>query len=324
MPIENEELITEAQELELNTDDYDDEESLQTAIDEKKEEIKREEEKNKDPDFLKSEAKKAYLARDKAKREARTLKSKIQKLEDKLESTVDQEKVDELQEQLNTLLEEKKQREEEEEQKKLEKADELERTKIRAKKEVESVKSEFQKEIDKFKTQFEELNTKTKKKDEEIEDLRRVKLDNELLSSAERYKAIKPSQIVKMLRNEAYWDNDLKGWRFAKYDEKGKQIDELESEEFVKEFLEDPDNDNLVEAEVNKGGTGHQKTDTSKPPVKKTKTGEYDPKDPKIIEEAEHRDMTPEHLIAVWIKRDEKLKKIEERRKERDNKRRNL
>jgi hypothetical protein len=118
------------------------------------------------------------------------------------------------------------------------------------------------------------------------------------------------------IRQDAYWDKDLKEWRFAEYDEKGKQTDDLTPSEKVKKILEDPDNDNLVEAEVNKGGTGHKKSDTGKAPPAKPKPGEYDPKDPKVVEEAEKRDMTPEALINVWKKRDEKFKKIEERRKE--------
>jgi hypothetical protein len=321
--IENEELLTEAEELEIEVDDHKDEESLQKAVDEKKAELEKKKEKDADPEFWKSEAKSAFEIRDKAKKENRTLKNKIKNLEEKLDNTVDKDKVDELQEQLDTLLEEKKKREDEEEEKRLEKADEAERVKIQEKKKRDALESDFDKKMKDFEEKFNKATERLETQSKEIVTLRRAKLSNEIRDYAAEGGAYNPRQIDKLLSADAEYDKDTDSFYFPVYDEKGKLTDELSVKEKVKEFLEDPDNDNLVESKVNKGGTGHKKAEMGKPSEKKPKPGEYDPKDPDIIKEAERRDMKPETLISIWTKRDEKKKKIEENRKERNRLRSN-
>lgn len=327
MPIENEELIEKAQELEINVDDHDDEDSLQDAIDEAESKKAESEKKKKDPEYLESEAKKAYKARDRAKQEARTLRTKIKELEESQKGKVDQAKLDELQEQLDDLLEKEQEREEEEEKKKLEKADEVEKVKIRSEKEMTKMQKDFDTKLKEFEERFNKTTERLQGKEKEVESLRRIRLGNEIRDVAGDMKAYNPKQIVKLLADDFEYDEELDKFFYpVKEIKRGELtlVDEKTVEERVKEFLEDPDNDNLVEAEINKGGTGHKKTESGKVPEKKTKTGEYDPKDSYIIKEAEKRDMTPENLIKTWIKRDEKMNKIKENREERRKEERQL
>ena len=74
------ELIEKAKSLGLDATKFgEDEGKLEAAIKEKEEEAK----KNSDPEYLKTEAKKAFEARDKAKADARKLADKVKEMEDK-------------------------------------------------------------------------------------------------------------------------------------------------------------------------------------------------------------------------------------------------
>lgn len=314
-----EELLEKAKSLGLEVDDYDDEESLQRAIEEKEKENRKKEEdededKEKDIDFWKSEAKLAFESRDKAKKELRLVKSKIKTLEEKLSSSVDPEEYKNLKSKLDELLNEKREREEEEERKRLEKADEVEKIKIRSKKEIEAMQKEFESKFKELNNNLNKFNEKLSEKEAEINNLRRLRLENEIMDSAVEFKAYNPKQIVRLLSGDFEYDETLGKFTYPVKDEKGKLIDEKTVKERVKEFLSDPENDNLVESKANIEGTGHKKSVSKDVEGDKSKFGDYDPKDPSIVEEAEFRGLEPEQLISIWRKRDEKLKRIKERR----------
>lgn len=310
MPIENKELLEEAEDLEIDTDDYEDEESLQKIVDEKK---ANKDKKEKDPNYLESELKKVISQRDSAKKDKRALKKKIEDLESKMTSSLTTEELESLKEEIEELREFRKAAEEKEEEESLKNKTALEKAEINFNKQLEAFKKKTDDEFKKFQDQLKVKETELQKREVEVKDLRKVRAKNEILDVATKMKAYNPSQIVKLLIGDFSYDEDLDTFVYHVKDEKGKLIDEKSVEERVREFLEDPDNDNLIESTVNKGGTDSDKnldTVDNKNKLKRNKDSKYDPNSEKIKNEAMLRDMKPEELIAIWEMRDVRLSKI--------------
>jgi len=280
MPIENKELLDKAKELEITVDDDTKEDDLKIAISDKEKEIKDAKDRENDPEYLKTqtekmkeEAKKAFEARDNAKKEKRLLQKKIDDLEDTLAGKPDTEELKDLQKKLKDLEDFKKKKEEEEEEKALENKSELEKAQARHQKDLNN----FQLQLDALKTQMEdEKNQHTAtlvEKEKELDQQRKRDLGVQIREVAEKAKAYNPRQIEKLLKDEFEFDKNLGTWeRFSK-DSRGKEVTQT-IEERVEEFLSDPDNDNLVESEV-KGGTGARGTDITKDKGKKEVKSKY-------------------------------------------------
>jgi len=310
MTIENESLLKEAEELKIDVKKFDEEEVLQDAVDEKKDEIEEQKKKENDVEYWKAEAKKSFEERDRFKKDYRTVNKKLGELTDKLNEAPNKSEFDKIQNELKELKKLKDDLDELAAAKELEDKTELEKQEIRFKKEIDRFEINF-------KAQLEEVSKKVGQRDEqlgerekEIKRLRRYQLDSEIMKVANKHKAYNPSQIVKLVSSDFTYDETLEKFTFHVLDEKGKLIDEKSVEERIKEFLEDPDNDNLVESEVNTTGTGEKKSDKF---VSGKKRGGYDPKDPKLVEQADFKGLSVDDHIDILIKRDEKLKKIKEK-----------
>ena len=316
-------MLDKAEELKLKVEDFETEDELQSAIDQKLED-----EAGDDPDKLKAkldyqkgENKKAFDARDRAKKDVRTLKSKhdatakeLSDLKKKLEGAPSSEEYTEIKSQLEEILEEREER-------KLSKMDDADKAKVRFDKQLTDFEKKFESTTSKFEDKLKEKDDEIAKSKDEVKSLRKVRLGSEIVDAAVVGKAYNPRQIEKILSSDFIYDDKLDSFTFLVRDAKGKIVDELSVEERVKDFLDDSDNDNLVRSEA-KGGTGTKEGASSAAAEKATensrlsagklsrKAGEYDPKDPTLIEEAEFKGLTVEDHIETLKLRDEKMGKI--------------
>lgn len=325
--IENQELIDKAKELEINVDDFESEDDLQEAIDTKlKDESLDADELREKLEFQKEQAKKAYAARDKAKKDTRKIKAKmtehektIEEMQKKLEAAPDMEEFKKLQKEMSEIQKAK-------EEKELEKMDEAQKAEIRFNKKMEEFNKKLEATESSFTKKLEETEGALEKSQKEVTQLRKVRLESEILAEAAKLDAYNPGQIAKLLSGEFNYDKDLETYTAVVRDDKNKIVDELSVKEKVKQFLEDPDNDNLVRSKA-KGGTGSKETGTGSSNAagetkddlnqlklggknRKSKDGKYDPKDKDLIAEADIKGLSVEDHIAILEMRDAKMNKI--------------
>jgi len=195
---------------------------------------------------------------------------------------------------------------------KLDKMDEIERVRLESKKEAEK----FQKQMDDLKKEFEkEKGERDKEFDiaqKKISNLRKSTLDMDIMEAAVKGKAWNPKQVVKLVRDDFTYDDDLDKYSFIKRDSKGKVEDELSIPEYVDAYLKDESNENLVKSDVNTSSLHSDKTKPGEKPIP-TKS-KYNPKDPDIIREADLQDVSVERHIKYLEMKDEAMAKKEEKK----------
>lgn len=331
MKTENQELIDKAKEFDLDLEDYDNAEDLQEAIDEAQEKADAE---NDDIDsvkekleFQKAESKKAFDARDKAKKDARRIKGKLSEqektlkdLQKQLEAAPDMKEFKALQEKMQTIQDEA-------DEKALAKMDDAQKAEVRFNKKLEEFNKKLESTEQSFSKKLEETEAKLAKSETEISDLRKVRLGAEIVTEAVKGGAYNPEQIKKILEGDFKYDKDLEIFTSVERNEKGKIVDELSVKERVQQFLGDSDNDNLVKSKA-KGGTGSKETGTSSSNAagenkdddldtsrlggadRKSKDGTYDPKSKTLIAEADDKGLSVEDHIETLNLRDAKMNKI--------------
>ena len=330
MKTKNQELIDKAEEFDLDLEDYDNEEDLQEAIDDKQDEL---DEDSDDLDsvkekleFQKEEAKKAFKARDTAKKDTRKIKGKLSEqektiadMQKKLDAAPDMEKFKEQQKKLDKLVEEA-------DEKALSKMDDAQKAEVRFNKKMEEFDSKLAASEESFGKQLKDTKQELANSKQEITDLRKIRLGAEIVTEAAKGGAYNPDQIKKILESDFNYDKDLETFTSVERNEKGKIVDELTVKERVKKFLDDPDNDNLVKSKA-KGGTGSKNTGTGSSKAagetneddlehrlggknRKTSKGEYDPKDKDLIMDADDKGLSVEDHIATLKLRDAKMNKI--------------
>jgi len=304
-----EELVKKAEELKIDTSKYETEDALHDAIEASEKTKKTDDDKNKTEHekYLAAELKRVIEQRDTEKKERRKLNDKIKDLETKLSTAPSEDDLTSLKSQLKELKEFKEtmdaKREEEEDKKR----SESERQEIAHKRELEKLQTNLEQQLAKLQDQLNKKEEETRKSAEKIQSLRYFRLENEIAQHAITYKAIKPRQIVGLLKDEAVYDENLDKFYFPVFDNKGKLINELSVDDKVKSFLEDPDNDNLVNSGINTDSLHTKKSDGDKATPS---YGKYDPKDSKLIQEAQDRRLTVEDWIQIKLKKDEKFQKI--------------
>ena len=317
----DEKLLEKAEELGLDVNEDTTEEELQSLIDAKTEELDAKGKKSGDPEesaeYYKSEAKKAYEARDKVKKERRRLAAQLRELQDKIDQAPNVDEYKKLEEELAALRDFKKEIEDEREAKELEQKTEVEKTKIRFEKQLQELQDRMT-EIENSKKQIEEEKERAlKEKETEISQLRMGTLEAEVMKVANKLNAYNPTQIYRLLKDEFTFDQTIGA--FTKLiKEKGKIVDELSVEEVVTKFLEDPNNDNLVKSKVKRGMKSDELNsgESSKGKKNDYKDYGYDPKDETIKRKADLAGLSPEDYIYTLILRDKKKKLIEEKRAE--------
>jgi hypothetical protein len=296
-----EQLETQAAELGVEFDENVSDDDLSSKIAEKTTDTED------DPEYYKSELKKVISQRDKEKSEKRKLQNKMNELEAKMKDTPNSSEYETLKQSFEELKAFKEEQEKKQEEEEMKNKSEFERAEIAYKKQIKEMQEKFQSDFEKLQTQLQERESILKEKDLKIEQSRKIGLERDILEFAHKYKALNPQQVVKLLSPDFTYDDNLEKWVVLKK-EKGKIVDEMDINDYVKSFLEDKSNENLVRATVNNDGSGHHENPSVKPTA--GKTGSYDVNDAKLKKEAEMRSMKVEDYIDVLKIRDAKLEKI--------------
>ena len=316
-----EELEAKAKELnvDFNSDTPDEEiKSMISIIEDKNK-------NNKDPEYLEAEMKKAIDARDKAKKEKRFFKSKMdelekqkEELEKQVKDTPDKNKLEELNVELKDLKEFKESVEKEKRKKEEEQLDEVGKLQARIKRKEEEHKELIDKAkqdtTSTFETKLNEALGTIKTQSKAIESLRGSRLEADIMKAANKCGAIEPSHVFKMLKNDFSYDDEENKFFFYTRDKKGDIKDEIEIKDYIKDFLDKEENDYLVKADF-KGSSFNTLKNQDRSKNKKTDFGDYNPKDPKLLLEAEKEGISIEGLIRSKMKRDAKMKKVRENKK---------
>lgn len=218
---------------------------------EEKEEEKEEKEENEEL-IPRSMLEDAIKSRQAAKKKLRETMKQLEELSSlKEESEELKSRLDEYSKLKKEMDRIKKEREEKE----LETKTEAEKEAIKARKELESLREEFQSKIDEAMKGIEKKDEVINSLSGEVENLRSFKLERELLAAATKYKAINPNQIVKLLKNDFEYDKTDDSYYHNVKTKTGSLKDQVDVETYVKNFLEDDDNSNLVSAGM-RSGTG--------------------------------------------------------------------
>ena len=316
------ELEKKAKELSLDFTEETTDEELADAI----KEAEDTQDDDKDLDFFKNEFEKAKQRRDAALKDKRTLQKKLDTLSKDLEGRPAKEEFETLKTQLTELAKFKQTIEEEVERKKNENLDEVAKAKLRAEKAEKEKDIKYKEGLDtataKFQKQLDDLTDKTSSYEKQIGSLRTMSLENEIIKAAVKGKAIEPSHIVRMLKNEFTFDADLGKFIHQTRDEKGNLKDEFEIDEYVNDFLSKEENDYLVSEDVNRESLRMRESNKDKNiKIKKDKGDKYNPKDPKVIEAASDAGLSVGDWIETRKLRDQKFAKIEEQNKLEDQRR---
>jgi len=305
------ELKEKAEKLGIEVKEDMDENSLEEAIKVKEEGTKTKKDDSEDADHWKREAEKAFKKRDDAKADSRKLRAKIKDLEDRLENAPNSEDFESMKETLSELKEFKKEKDAEAEEKADKERTELERAQVSFNKEFEAFKTKMKNDMEKVVKESGDKDKEIEKSKAQVKELRRFRLDGEIRDAAKKFKAYSERQIVSIVRDNFTYDESLDKFSHLVKDSKGKITDEKSVEEFVEDFLKDPENDNLVESDVNTSGSHTSSSRNQTSSHKSTKKfGKYDPNDEKLILEADDKGLSIEDLIDIKEKKDAKLAKI--------------
>jgi len=322
--ITNKELADKVVEFKVDISGLDSEDDIQAAVTKLDDDLKKDPDKLQEKlEFQVTESKKAYDARDKAKKDTRTLKTKLDSQEEeladlkkKLEGSPSVDEYKQLKKDMDAIQAER-------EEKELSKLDEVEKQKVRFQKKMDDFESKFDQTTNSFTQQMEEKDKELAASKKQVASLRTVRLGAEISKAAAKLNAYNPEQIEKLLVGDFVYDDKLDTYSFLERDGKGKIVDEKTIAERVKDFLDDPINDNLVRSGA-KAGIGANdkgtKTDNKDTGVEdkarkgftkmSQKRGEYDPKDPDVIRAAELKGLSVEDHIETLKIRDAKLNKI--------------
>jgi len=306
-----EELKAKATELGITLEENATEADITAKIKEAEKKVE-DDKNNKDPDYLKSEAQKAFKARDDAKEAKRIADAEIKKLKDQMGKTVNKDDYEDLKTQLNELREKEREREEAEDAAKLEKATEVEKIKFAAEKEKDKLRKEYEDKLKQKEKDFNKQVEEVTKLIEQNKGLRGKTLESEIMIAAEKGKALNSRQIVRLLKDDFEWDETYNKYVYYEKDAKGKIVDYHDVDTYVSEFLGKEENDNLVKSDLNANSFNSQRGNQQeqKPAVKDKDykpTGKYDPTDPKLVFEARKEGMPIEKWIRIKEMRDKRF-----------------
>jgi len=298
----------EAEDLKLDiNDDMSDDEIAKLVEDKKKETVKNK--KTYDED----EFKKVVSARDKAKEEMKKYKEKVSALEKKVEDAIDPDVVDALKKDLKILQDFKKEMDDKVEEEKLKNLDDNQRRELRFKKELEAMKEQ----IDSIKNVAKEAEDKVKETEESakkrIEKLRLKTLRADIVEEASKYSVFNAAQVYKLVKDDFEYDKDMDEFYHLIRDKDGTILKELNVSEYVKNYLEDEDNENLIRSKANTN-TMHTKNQANNK-SNNDKLGGYKADDPDVKRLADEANMDPEkYILRVLIPRDKRKKQMKEKK----------
>lgn len=256
-------------------------------VDADNKDVKVDDKKDQDGDKVdRSELKKVIEQRQELKEELRAVKSQMEEFSKfKEENETLKSQISELGSLKSELEQIRKSKEEEE----LSKKSGSEREIILAKKEIEKLRTDLQSKLDEKLKQIEEKDKVENSLKERISKLRDTTLESQIRESAEKNGAYSPSQIVMLLKNRFEY-NEKDDTYYVNVYKHSSLIDVIKVEDFVKSFLSDDENANLVKSSHKKGIDVDVKSDdsTNKDKGKKGKNKLELPADSKFtLEEVE-------------------------------------
>jgi hypothetical protein len=246
--------------------------------------------------------------RESFKKKFRDMRTKVEEFEEKFKTLPSSSTIEKLIEEKKQLEEFRRKTEEEAEKKRLADASETEKLQFEIKKLQDAQKALLAAKEDEFGSEIKKTKEELEKSSKTVSKLLDYKKEMEILRAAEKYGAYKPSQIVGMVATEIVYDSDTDTFVKYLYNERGKKDKELTVDEFVKTFLEKPENDNLRKSNVQPGSG----TTPTKPEFKaggEVKLTEAEKK--KLAEEAEERGMT----LEKWIETKARIEAAREKKK---------
>lgn len=261
-------------------------------------------------EFQKKESKKAFSKRDTALADKRRLSQQIKDLESDEEDEGDTEELKSLKEELDGLKEYKKTTEDAIEARELETLTQVERDKLHLEKELRSFKDRFNTLEESVGQEREDSKKTLEDATKRISSLRTHGLEAEIIKAAHKSNAWNADQIVTLTKPFFTYDEQLDKYTHLERDDRNKIVDELSVVEYIKNFLGKEENENLIKSDV-KETFDFKKGETDTKTKFTSKSGEYNIKDPKLIEEADERGFED---INDWIEikkmMDEKQKTI--------------
>jgi len=314
--MDREELEKKAQELNIEVEEGMSDEDLEAQIakaadaandgDDKELTV---EDLKKEIEFYRKEAKKAFDSRDRSKQEKKILKQELDELKDKIGSAPSSDELKELKTELDELKQKEKERLEKQEEDELKNLSDREREKRMFNKELDKLNDKFKNEVEELRSTLSSRDAELSKKDAKIANLTKKTLEGEIARVASKLNALRPDLVVRLLKDDFTFNEALEQFIYEKV-EKGKIVDDMTVEERVTEFLQDPENDILLKPEGSVSGVEmRQSTETRTSNSSKGKRHGYDPKDPKLIKEADMSNMDVDFYIETLIMRDKKLHK---------------
>lgn len=290
-----EELKKEAEKLKVKFDDNTSEEDLKKAIDTRKQELDNDISYWKDQATKwETEAKQAFIKRDQFKKDRDKLDSTIKDLQDSMSGMIKSEELTAKEKELDQLKKWKDEFDKEQEKKELESKTEVERLQIQLRKTEESFEEKVKEAMKSIEDTRKKEREEFEKLREEANSLRMNGLKAEIVTISSKLNAFNPSQIYSLLKDKFVYVANLNKYAHQVRDERGKLIDEMSVEEYVKEFLGKEENENLVKSKIN---VTSLHTDKETRTEHKLTTTDFNPKDPEIIRKAELESMTPERYI---------------------------
>ena len=301
-----------AKELGIDFTDETSEEELKTLISEKEKELESNVEYlKKELDKYRNEAKKAFEKRDQFKQDRDKLSTKIKDMEDSMKKMVSSGEKTQLEEELKELKKFKNEYDAKKEEEELKNKTEVERLELQ----IEKKEKDFSNQVTSLREQLDAILDESKKKEqktaEEIKRLRTHTLKADIMEVAAKKNAFSPTQIFKLTKDDFTYDEDLDKYTWQKRGSGGKLEDEKTVEEYISDFLGNPENENLIKSDANTKSfnTGNEKNTKIKDKDLKT-SKEFNPKDERIKLDAQKFGMEVEDYISkILIPQREKFNK---------------
>ena len=220
--------------------------------------------------YTEEDLKKAIKRRDNALKRAQNAEAKLEELEKRLKEVPSLDEYESLKESYTELQEKMKEIEEKQFEEKLKKIeDEKEREKVLLGKQYKEEKQELERQLRELN---ERINSFTEERDRYKTELNRYKvkgLEADLKGAALKYKAYNPTQVMKLVKDDFVYDEKEGEWFHIVYDRRGNIADVQTVDEYVKAFLEDPENENLLSTTI-QPGPGSPRSSSTRTDVRNT------------------------------------------------------
>lgn len=192
---------------------------------------------------------------DKLKSDLATLRKKVSKPADDADKEKESDAVKQANATIKALAEKLKAIEDQEEQDKLKGKDENVKELYKANKRIAELEAKLEETTSKLAQKETEMGDINGKYGKQLQELRVQTLKSEILSEASKNSALSDLQVYRLVKDDFIYDEEFDRWIIPIYNKKGDLVDGESASVYIKKFLTDPANDNLVRSGA-KGGSG--------------------------------------------------------------------